>query len=193
MRKNRPTPQKMYGENLGVGRDGADAISVDRPWSTLTKQERRAIELRKIHGRGEHMLQVFRLIKDHLDWSLLANAETTEDIRRAFTPGAMVYRQTIGVSNEFLLSIVHERSFPKTQRGRIEFLGRSCANWGTTSPRTSRDLFEKAKRLEKTPPPKGTILRQEYYIVCSCSYEGPAFHGACPRCSAVIKTRAKRG
>jgi len=188
MRRKRENLPKSYGETIVFPDNGTESISLDQPWRELTKKELKERTLQQIRGRGHHMCQVFELIKDHLDWNLLARAQTASDIRSAFTPAAMVYRTTLAVSDEFLLLAVQEKSFPKTLRGRVGFLGRSCANWGRTSPRRSRDLFEEAERLAKTPPPKGRILRQEYYIVCSCSYEGPAFHGACPRCSAKVRS-----
>src|SRR5579859_1684292 len=150
MRKNPPNSRKVHGKSVTSAFDGTDTIFLDGFLPELEDETPKKRMLNQIHGRGEHMCQVFELMKDHLDWELLANAKTPEDIRRAFGPGAMVYRDTLQVSDEFLLSIVQDKNFPKTVRGRVAFMGSSCANWGRTSPRRSRDLFEEAKRVAKT-------------------------------------------
>ena len=68
--------------------------------------------------------------------------------------------------------------FPKTVKAQIRFIGDSLAGLGRVAPRTSRDICAEGRKK------RHMIIRQDYYIECTCGYEGPAKHGACPGCGA---------
>jgi hypothetical protein len=40
-----------------------------------------------------------------------------------------------------------------------------------------RDICEEERKKEDC-----YIIRQDYYIQCTCRYKGPALHGKCPKC-----------
>ncbi len=69
--------------------------------------------------------------------------------------------------------------FPKKAKAQIGFLGDSLAGLGRVAPRTSRDICAEERKKKRH-----MIIRQDYYIECTCGYEGPAKHGACPGCGA---------
>ena len=69
--------------------------------------------------------------------------------------------------------------FPKKAKAQIGFLGDSLAGLGRVAPRTSRDICAEGRKK------RHMIIRQDYYIECTCGYEGPAKHGACPGCKTL--------
>jgi hypothetical protein len=77
----------------------------------------------------------------------------------------------------------NDHHFPKRARAQINFLADSIAALGKVTPRRSRDICMlermKAKRAHH-------IVRYEYYVECSCGYEGPAKDRACRKCGATI-------
>ncbi len=66
---------------------------------------------------------------------------------------------------------------------QIKFLARSLAGRPSLSFRSSRDICEKEALREKRKSPH-RILRREYFIECSCGYNGPALDNDCPECGA---------
>jgi hypothetical protein len=80
--------------------------------------------------------------------------------------------------------ILRERAFPKTRAAQIKFLADSLAGWGEISPRRSRDLCAEARAVSTRAT---RILRYEFYVVCSCGYEGPSLNHACQKCRAPIE------
>ena len=76
-----------------------------------------------------------------------------------------------------ILKVLREPTFPKRRSAQIGFLADSLAARGRVSPRRSRDISAR-ERTKKTHQ----IVRRDYYIECTCGYEGPARYGACPGC-----------
>lgn len=77
----------------------------------------------------------------------------------------------------FIRKIRQDPKFPKTERAQKRFFAESLAGGGRISPRSSRDL---CADLQKNPI--HIIKRRDYYIECTCGYEGPAKYGRCPGC-----------
>ena len=71
--------------------------------------------------------------------------------------------------------IREDPKFPKKAKTQIAFFADSLAGLGQISPRRSRDICAEGRKKKHH-----TIIRQDYYIECTCGYEGPAKHGACP-------------
>jgi hypothetical protein len=90
------------------------------------------------------------------------------------------YKSEFAALAGLTLKVLREKKFPKTQETQINFLADSLAGREWISPRRSRDICEAERKK-----PKNYIIRQDFYIECSCSYEGPAYHKACPKCGAV--------
>jgi hypothetical protein len=119
-------------------------------------------------------------------WLLLAQAQTEEDVIRAFTEGASPYtQQFIPALAGLILEVMRERRFPQRRDPRINFLADSVAARGVARPRRSRDICaeERAKQNSKSPH---KIIRKEFYVECECGYKGPARDDACRKCGAEI-------
>jgi hypothetical protein len=124
--------------------------------------------------------------------SLLA-AQTAADVLKALDLAGQYWRNELGSGTipALILAILRDSKFPKKRKQQqINFLADSLAAWGSVSPRRSRDICEEERRKEKKAH---HIVRHEYYIECSCGYEGPAKNNACRKCGAEISAIAVLG
>jgi len=103
-------------------------------------------------------------------------AQTEEDVDRAFDPWPN-YKQDFAPISALILKVLREQKFPKRREPQINFLTDSLAGRGWISPRRSRDICERERKKKVN-----YIIRQDYYIECTCRYKGPALHGRCPKC-----------
>jgi hypothetical protein len=106
----------------------------------------------------------------------LLKAQTEEDILRAFGAWTGV-RKEIEAIADLVLKVLQDPRFPKRRQAQINFLADSLAGRGLVSPRRSRDI-----RQQDRDKKFHYIIRQDYYIECTCRYKGPALHGRCPKC-----------
>ena len=141
----------------------------------------------EVFGRAGNYRMIFAEVWPKLRDPLLAiEAGREEEVIRAFQNYAQPYAQNfVPQLASDILRVIHERKFPKRPKAQINFLADSLAGRPNVEPRTSRDICgqERAKERAKSPH---KIIRKEFYIVCSCSYQGPAQNNACPKCGAQI-------
>lgn len=153
----------------------------------------------EIYGRAENYRTQFwerrydkrtkQMVRDHpAEWAELLSSASTEDELRKALDGAPGYIQ-MQFANflPLILSIIKEKTFPKTTAARLDYLADSLGGLREVSTRRSRDVCgrERAKQRVKSPY---QILRHEYYIECSCGYKGPARDDACRKCGAEINS-----
>lgn len=84
-----------------------------------------------------------------------------------------------------IVALMGDSDFPKTADARIGFLSDSMGGRPGLTFRTSRDICGKERAKERAKSPH-QIVRAEYYIECSCGYEGPARDNSCRKCGAGI-------
>jgi hypothetical protein len=83
--------------------------------------------------------------------------------------------------SELILKIIHDRRFPRVRaKAQIAFLADSLGAQGAVTPRRSREICAE-ERTKKSH----FIVRRDFYIGCTCGYEGPALKGACPDCGTM--------
>ena len=156
----------------------------ERPNCALEKKRRGpkwTVDPQAVRGRADNWRSVFELVWSKL-WPPLEQSKTEEDIRAALEL-VQPYRDYFLDHAGLILKTIKERGFPRTQRGRINFLADSIAGLGKVSARRSRDICAANRAAAKK---KGQILRWEYYIECSCGYKGTSIDHACPKCKAGI-------
>jgi hypothetical protein len=97
-----------------------------------------------------------------------------------------VRQEAVGISGstiqfaDLILKILRDPKFPRTRaKSQIHFLADSLGGQGFVTPRRSREIC-----AEERSKVKHVIVRREYYIECSCGYEGPARDGACRNCGS---------
>ena len=77
-----------------------------------------------------------------------------------------------------IFEVVRDRLFPRVRaKSQIHFLADSLGAGGVVTPRRSREICAKARTKVQH-----VIVRREFFIQCTCSYEGPARNGGCPWC-----------
>ena len=157
------------------GKKALDSFSVKRG------RGRPGVRKSEIRGRGNHYRMIFEQIWRDLRKPLLW-AKTQEEITRAFEDYGKPYNpRFVPDLSSLILKVIREPKFPKRPAAQIGFLADSLAGLGRISPRRARDICEQErKRQEK----EHYIIRQDFYIECTCRYKGPALHGKCPKCGA---------
>jgi hypothetical protein len=162
-----------------------DTIALD----TVLEKPRRGrplnIKPSWVRGRGDNYRYIFGLIWDHV-WPRLSTAKTRQDVVESFS-GSEVggYATDLVIAADLILQVLRDPKFPKRKReAQINFLSDSIAGYGRVTPRTSRDICERERaRIKKVY----RILRYEFYIECSCGYNGHSLNHACPHCEAAIE------
>ena len=132
-----------------------------------------------VSGRSYHYRLIFRQIWERLREPLLT-ATTDEDVTRVLegfgTPYSREFAPTL---SPLILQVIREPRFPKGPEAQMGFLADSLAGRGWISPRRSRDICQRERIMSKK---EHCIIRQDYYIECTCGYKGPGLYGKCPKC-----------
>jgi hypothetical protein len=140
------------------------------PWDTVT-------------GRASNYEFQLKEVWDRLETPLLST-KTEDGVTAAFRQFAEPYaREFVPRLSADILLLLNDPDFPRRTIPRIKFLACSLGGRSTLSFRTSRDICEKAAAQERLKSPH-RILRREFYIECSCGYQGPALDNACRKCGA---------
>lgn len=120
------------------------------------------------------------------EWAIaLLAAKNNTELDRALDSATSYVQSQIKPLIPLVLEVLQERSFPKKQETKFDFLAESLAARGEVAPRRSRDICAQHRAIERAKSPH-RILRKEFYIECSCGYKGPAFNDACRKCGAEI-------
>ena len=141
------------------------------------------IRASEVSGRAYNYRLIFSQTWDVLGEELL-KAKTAEEILQAFARTA--YKEEFAPIASLIFAVLRDPDFPKRDKeARINFLAESLAARGVVTPRTSRDICARERARERSKS-EHKILRREYYVECSCGYEGPARDNACRKCGAEI-------
>lgn len=137
----------------------------------------RKVRPSEILGRAQNYHFIFGQIWDKLRDPLLQTT-TEEEIIRVFEEYARPYTQEfVPALKALIFKVIRDPKFPKRPQAQIKFIADSLAAYGWVSARRSRDICERERNKKVN-----YILRQDYYIECTCKYKGPALHGKCPKC-----------
>jgi len=137
----------------------------------------RHIDRSIVVGQADHYRVVLHQFWPKLGPRLLA-AQSPEEIVRAVREDAAGITGSLVPFSELILRILHDPKFPHARStSQIHFLSDSLGGQGFVTPRRSREIC-----AEERTKVRHVIVRREYYIECSCGYEGPARDGACRNC-----------
>jgi len=156
---------------------------------TFSEKRRRGRHARmrvtEIAGRAWNYRLIFDQVWDRL-WPLL-KVENEADVTQAFQQGARPYdRQFVPSMAGLVLQVLKDPKFPKRRSAQIGFLADSLAGVGVVTPRRSRDICAEERAKQKIAEKAHRIIRYEFYIECSCGYNGRSHDHACPECGAAI-------
>ena len=138
-----------------------------------------------VTGRAYNARIQLQQVWPKLSGPLLA-AKTEEEVKSAFEEFAKPYASDFvpdRVSDVFAL--IRDPKFPKRKEAQITFLADSLGGRPSLSLRRSRDICER-ERAKQRRKSKYKIIRNEFYIECTCGYKGPALNNACRKCGAEI-------
>jgi hypothetical protein len=111
----------------------------------------------------------------------ILRATSTEAIEIAIHEEASSISSRLVKYADLILTIVRDRRFPHARAdSQINFLADSLGGQGFVTPRRSREICAKERSRARH-----VIVRREYYIECSCGYNGPALDGACRECGTA--------
>jgi hypothetical protein len=118
-------------------------------------------------------------------WPLLSKAESEEDVTKAFREGARPYDQNfVPVLSQLLIGVLKETTFPQRPKSMQRFIADSASALGDVTARRSRDICAQERLARKRAH---RILRYEFFIECSCGYQGYSGNHGCPDCGAKIQ------
>lgn len=139
----------------------------------------------EVIGRAENYRGIFKQVWSALREPLIA-ANQAGEVIEAFEKHAQAYaREFVPRLAEDVLNVIRDPKFPKRPNPQINFLAESLAGRPNIESRTARDICSKQRAKEHAKSPHH-IIRQEFYVECSCGYKGPAFNDACRKCGAEI-------
>lgn len=151
----------------------------------------------EIYGRAENYRTYFwefrydkrkkERVRDYpQEWAVRMLAATNEDDLRKTLGDAPFYIQVqFGNIFPLILSILRERKLPKTVPAQLDYLADSLGARGEVSTRRSRDVCG-AARAKARHAPQFKIIRHEFYVECTCGYQGPALNSRCRKCGTEI-------
>jgi len=108
----------------------------------------------------------------------LLAAQSSDEVASALREEADGISATLPPLSKLIFKVKNDPKFPRERSAsQIHFLADSLGGQDLVTPRRSREICaqERAKR-------KYVIVRREYYIECSCGYNGPALDGLCRDC-----------
>ena len=125
------------------------------------------------------------------NWDVLAapflKAQSEEEFKKLFDEAPHYVRSKFApIQFPLVQKTRTDPKFPRTTEKQKAFFADSLAALGRVSSRRSRDICAEGRKKEHH-----TIIRQDYYIECTCGYEGPANHGACPECGTLTVAFSK--
>jgi hypothetical protein len=145
------------------------------------RRGRPGVSAYEIAGRADNLRYQFGIQWQKIGEGLLT-AKTVADVNALLT-GSYLERELLPHLAKTVLTTLNDPKFPKRSKAQINFLADSLAALGEVSPRRSRDICTAERTRRKT---QHRIIRQDFYIECTCSYEGPAKHSKCPGCGTAV-------
>ncbi len=159
------------------------------PIDTVSEKRRRGrpVKIQRIwvRGRADNYRWILNRFWDYI-WPALSKVQTQREVIQSFTrPEVGPYALDFIMMADLILQVVHDPKFPKRKRqAQINFMSDSIAAQGVVTARSSRDICDRERaRIKRVHH----ILRYEYYVECSCGYEGQSRDHACPKCEAQIE------
>ena len=133
----------------------------------------------EVYRRALNYRTIFGQVWDKLSEPFLKTTSEVEVLQALETHAPQYVGQFAPSLVRLIFEVVHHPRFPKRRDPQINYLADSLAALGWVRPKRSREIVaqELAKERAKL---KHRVLRREFYIECTCGYQGPAYKGKCP-------------
>jgi hypothetical protein len=120
------------------------------------------------------------------NWSLvsvlLLAAQSEQEVESAVRCGNSTPEEFFQLAH-VILAVLKDSRFPKRKKSQIHFLADSIAGGNVVTPRRSRDICAQERNADAS---RFFIKRYEYWIECSCGYEGHSLNHGCKKCGATL-------
>lgn len=170
---------KKLRKRRKVSKKSLDRVSVKAVENRKQRGRRPLIPSNFVAGRAHNYNIVLTAYWPDIGKALLSS-KTKEDAEAALQGVYESQRPPFMPVAYLIPEILGEKKFPKTEKAQIKFIAESLAGDGKISPRRARDIC-----LQEKLKVHHVIIRQEYYIECSCGYRGPAKNGGCQKCGTT--------
>jgi hypothetical protein len=134
-----------------------------------------------VRGRADNLNGMLHQVWDSL-WPSLSGAGSEEDVIAALKD-AREYEGDFKTLVPLILKLLKDPKLPKRKDAQIHFFADSLGGLGIVTPRSSRDICAKDRAKDKH---RHHIIRYEFYVECSCGYNGHSMNHACPDCGAAL-------
>ena len=157
---------------------------ISQPASPKKRGPKPRVRPLEVLGRAENFRGILNEVWDRL-WPLLSKAQTEDAVTKAFQEGARPYDQNFVPSlSQLLIGVLKEATFPQRPRSMQRFIADSAAALGDVTARRSRDICAQERLAKKRAH---HILRYEFFVECSCGYQGHSRDHGCPDCGTKIE------
>ncbi len=163
-------------KSLSRPQKGLDSISANKRGRGRPPKMRPS----EVYGRALNYRTIFSQVWDKLGDPFLKTTSEAEVVQAFEAHAPQYHREFVPSLARLIFEVVHHPKFPKRREPQINYLADSLAALGRVTPKRSREIVAQALAKERAKL-KHRVLRREFYIECTCGYEGPAYKGKCPR------------
>jgi hypothetical protein len=111
----------------------------------------------------------------------ILTAESAAEVWEVVKSGRGIISNDDRVFSQRIFEVVRDPKFPRLRtKAQIQFLADSLAGVGLVTARRAREICARERKKVRH-----VILRRDFYIQCSCGYQGPALNGACRKCGTL--------
>jgi hypothetical protein len=183
--KHRKLPQNSPPVSRGISAKlGSGPKTANRALTALqeTRGRKRALNPETVVEHADYVLKVVASLKHEIAWDKLEAARSKAEAESAIARVPPFYREILRDRLHAILMWVREGKFPrKNLERKMRHLADSIGGDVLISPRRSRDICGEYRKRPVSEQ-VGMLRCREFYVECTCGYQGPANRGACARC-----------
>jgi hypothetical protein len=133
----------------------------------------------EVYGRALGYRTIFDHVWNKLGKPLLKTRSEAQVVKTFKAKAPQHAQEFVPSLVHLIFEVVHHPKFPKRRKPQINYLADSLAALGKVRPKRSREIVAQELARERARL-KHRVLRREFFIECTCGYQGPAYKGKCP-------------
>ncbi len=162
-------------KSLSPPQKGLDSI----PANKTGPGRRPKVRPSEVYGRALGYRTIFDQVWNKLGKRLLKTTSEAKVVEAFEAKAPQHAQEFVPASVGLIFEVVHHPKFPKRRKPQINYLADSLAALGKVRPKRSREIVAQELARERARL-KHRVLRREFFIECTCGYQGPAYKGKCP-------------